>query len=223
MVIYGKAGTLKSWMVIDLMFALSQGDKWLAFPCQKVPVLMVQSEDTEAQYQPRIVKYCEGLNGVRPNNLLFDNDITLKLTGFVGLKMLEASLEEWRSQGLPSMPKVIVLDCLYQLVSGSVSSEVDIKQFTANVDKIRQEFGCAFVIVHHPRKAGDDDSGFEEMLSSSVLGNWLDTIIKVESVPPDADQPVTLDLRFQKVRHAIQEVSGIRVKFNRQHVRFGIS
>lgn len=220
MAIYGKAGTLKSWLVIDMMFALATGKVWLAYPCAEVPVLMVQGEQTEAQYQPRIVKYCEELNGAVPKNLLFDNDITLKLDGFIGLKLLESSLQEWKAQKLPHMPKVIVLDCLYQLLSGSVSSETDLKQFTGTVDKIRDDYGCAFVIVHHPRKAGEGDLGLEEMLSSSILGNWLDTIIKVESHPPDADQPSTVDLRFQKIKHASQEISGIRVKFNKHSVRF---
>ena len=221
MAIYGRAGTLKSWLSIDLAFNVAVGNKWLAFPTSKQSVLIVQGENTEMQYQPRILDYCANLNGNLPDNILFDNDITLKLDNLMGLGLLEQNLKEWKAQSMPNMPKLVILDCLYQLMAGSVSSETDLKQFTANIDRLRTEYGCAFVIVHHPRKSGEEDQGFEEMLSSSILANWLDTIIKVSSVPPDADQPDLIQLRFQKVRHAKEVGIGeIRVKWSKTRHRF---
>jgi len=118
---------------------------------------------------------------------------------------------------------VVILDCLYQLVSGSVSSETDLKRFKDNIDRMRQSWLMAFVIIHHTRKAyGEDDRGIEEMMSSSIFGNWLDTTIKISSNPPNTNQPTHIEMEFQKVRGAEEDMPSIRFGFNRSTVQFGL-
>jgi RecA-family ATPase len=219
MVIYGRAGTLKSWLSIDLAFALTGGTAWAqVHKTNKASTLIVQSEVTESLYQMRIAKYCQNFNGTRPDNLFFDNDIVLKLDNFIGLRTLIENMEDRK-------PRVIILDCLYKLLSGSVSNELDLKKFTENIDYVRSKWGTAFIIVHHPRKSKSEetDEGIEEMLSSSILGDWLDTILRVSGVPAGIEQPSVIDLTFQKVRHAEFEVPGIRLRFNRETARFSIA
>ena len=220
MAIYGRAGTLKSWLAINMAFDICQGKRWLGHPTIKSSVLIIQTEQTEPIYAERIIKYAHSLNGRElPTNLSFDNDLTLKLDGFTGLQTLFQDIEERK-------PGVVILDCLYQMVSGSVSNQVDLNRFKDNIDKTRQKFGTSFVIIHHPRKAGrdeDEDLGFEEMLTSSIFANWLDTIIKVSAVPHNADNPTNILLTFQKVKDARQPMLPIQVRFSRDTARFGLA
>ncbi len=218
MAIYGRPGTLKSWLSLDAAVALATGGDWLAYPCEKSTVLIMQAEVTEHSYIERLHAYTKHLNGSIPDNLYMDNDLTMKLGGFEGLNILNTVVEEIH-------PDTIICDNLYQVVSGSVSSEVDLKKILDNIDRIRQAYGIAFIFVHHPRKDQSNEKetvnkGFEEMLTSSIFGNWLDTIIKVSSVPPNQDQPDTIRLDFQKVKEARQTVYPIQVKFDKSIAKF---
>jgi len=218
MAIYGRPGTLKSWLSLDLGIELTQGGMWLAYQCTKSTVTILQAEVPEDSYIERLHVYTQHMNGTIPDNFHMDNDLTMKLGGSEGMQILLEVVEECH-------PEVIIMDNLYQIVAGSVSSEVDLKKILDNIDRIRQAYGIAFVFIHHPRKdQSDDDSdsnkGFEEMLTSSIFGNWLDTIIKVTSVPPNQDQPDTIRLDFQKVKEARQAVHPIQVKFDRRYARF---
>lgn len=215
MVFYGMAGTLKSWLAVDLAFAFSTGSKWLdIYQTSKVTTLIVQGEVTESDYQRRMVKYCAHLNGSVPDNIFFDNDLELKLDGFVGLNVMLQDIAERK-------PDVVILDCMYQLMAGSVSAELDLKKLVNNLDKVKNA-GISIVLIHHPRKEGDDDRGYDEMLGHSVLRNWLDTIVRVRGLPEGASQPTVVELEFQKVKNAEQEMQNIRVRFDRETVRFNL-
>lgn len=216
MAVYGSAGRLKSWLLIEMAFALTTGTMWIGFQTRKSSVLLVQAEVVEAQYQKRLVKFSQNFNGAQPKELYIDNDLELKLDGFVGMNALVQDVKECR-------PDVIVMDCLYQLVEGTVTSEQGLKPFLKNLDSIKQHHGCAFCLVHHSRKAGEEDHGFDEMLNSSILRNWLDTIIKVTSVPPDAETVRVVDISFQKVKNAETELRPVRLRFNADKVRFGLA
>ena len=222
MAIYGRAGTLKSWLSLEQAFALATGQMWLAYPCIESRVLIMQAEVTESNYIERLIAYSRNVNGLMPDNIWMDNDLTMDLSGTEGMNLLENDIEE-------VSPDVIIIDCLYKIVSGSVSNEIDLKKVIANVDRIRQAYGTAFVFIHHPRKDQSSekedhiDKGFEEMLTSSIFGDWLETIIKVTSVPPNQDQPDTIRLDFQKLKNARQFVSPIQVRFNRDRAQFTLS
>jgi len=221
MAVYGRAGTLKSWLCMDMAFSIASGSKWLGvFDTVPSSVLMVQSEQIEAQYQKRVAKFYKHYSGAAieriNSNLAFDNDLEIKLDSFTGLNAITEDIKERK-------PQVVILDCLYQLVSGSVSSEVDLKRFKDNIDHMRQSWLTAFIIIHHTRKTyGDDDHGIEEMMSSSIFGNWLDTTIKISSNPPNTNQPTQIEMEFQKVRGAEDEMPPIKFGFNRSTVQFAL-
>lgn len=221
MAIYGRAGTLKSWIAIDMAFKVCDGEAWLGHPTQKSSVLIVQTEQPEPLYTERLEMYTSigYKNGrVPPTNLYFDNDLTLKVDTFNGQQALFQDIKD-------RQPEIVIMDCLYQMVSGNVSDQTNLNRFRDNIDKARQSFGTTFVILHHPRK-GDrettDDMGFEEMLGSSTLSFWLDTIIKVTGVPPNIPQPVNLTLTYEKVKQARHEMRPITVGFDRETARFRI-
>lgn len=215
MVVFGRAGTLKTWLSMHLAEALSTGREWVGFPTKPCSVLVVQSEQTEHLYRRRWVKFTQNMNGSTPQSLFFDNDLTLKLDGFHGIGALEQDIQECQ-------PDVIILDCLYKMISGVQSNEQDLKRFINGMAKIQQEYKSSFVILHHPRKESDEDRGFDEMLTSSIFADWVDTIVRVRSVPPDADQPTLIELKIQKAKNAEGEVPNVVVKFDRETAKFSL-
>ena len=182
----------------------------------------MQAEVTESNYINRLISYSRNMNGLMPDNIFMDNDVTMDLSGLEGMNLLQTDIEE-------VSPDVIIIDCLYKIVSGSVSNEIDLKKVITNIDRIRQSHNIAFIFIHHPRKDQSTEAeeyigkGIEEMLTSSIFGNWLDTVVKVTSVPPHQDQPDTVRLDFQKIKNARQAISPIQVRFNRDRAQFTLS
>ena len=80
MAIYGRAGTLKSWLSLEQAFALATGQMWLAYPCIESRVLIMQAEVTESNYINRLVSYSRNMNGLMPDNIFRDNDVTMDLS-----------------------------------------------------------------------------------------------------------------------------------------------
>lgn len=217
MALYGRAGMLKSWIAIDAAFSIARGDRWLGvFETKQSSVLVVQVEVPEALYAARVEKYAIGLNGSTPDNLWFDNDQQLKLDEYLGIEALMQDVVERK-------PDVVIFDCLYLLIAGSVSSETDIKRLMAAITRAQMKHPFAVVLVHHPRKEGEEDRGIEEMLNSSVLGNWFDTIVKVSPAVKGELQPIVVDLTFQKVKNAEEFIPSVRLRFNREKARFSLA
>ncbi len=217
MAIYGRAGTLKSWLSIDMAFRVCKGEEWIGHPTEKSSVLIIQTEQPEPLYTERLEKYTAigYQNGTQPTNLFFDNDLTLKLDTFNGQQVLFQHIKD-------RQPGLVILDCLYQMVS-NVANQADLNRFRDNIDSARQEYGTAFVLLHHPRKQGreqEDDLGFEEMSGMGNLGAWLDTIIRVTGDPPNIDQPTNIVLAYQKVKNARSEMRPIGLRFDKETVRF---
>lgn len=216
---YGKAGTLKSWIGIDAAFAVASGSPWLgrdAFSTTAMNSMLVQAEVPEHSFRERVEKFSASLNGAGPDeeSLFFINDMELRLDSFEWQQRLMREIKERKV-------KFVVLDCLYQMVSGTVSAEEGMKKFMDAVDAIRGATGCAFFILHHPRKAQEDRSNtFEEMLGSSVLSNWADTIIRIEGIPASTPQPTYIQLTFEKVKNAEIVIPKIRLNFDRDTAQF---
>jgi len=218
MAIYGRAGTLKSWLSIDMAFHICEGEDWLGHPTERTSVLIVQTEQPEPLYTERLVKYVSVgyRNGrVPPDNLYFDNDLTLKLDTFNGQQVLFQNIKD-------RQPGLVILDCLYQMIE-NVSNQVALNRFKDNIDKARQTYGTSFLLIHHPRKQSrdrEDELGFEEMAGMASLEAWLDTIIRLTGDPPNGDQPLNIILSYQKVKNARREMRPISLGFDRETARF---
>ena len=212
MVIYGAPETWKSWLGIELAWALDEGNKWLGL-YETIParVLLVQTEQVEAVYRDRIVAFSHSLNGSSPSNVLFATDLSLKIDNAFGKALLDSTCAEHK-------PDVFILDNLFHTIS-SERDEVVMKAATETFDLMREKYNVGCVITHHPRKEGDEDRGFDELSGSSVLARWADTIIKVTTVERRAD---IYQMDFQKTKNAKTRVSPIRFRANRSTVRLNI-
>lgn len=194
MILYGKAGVGKSWLVTNVAFELARGAPWLGFPAKKCRVMIVQGEQAEKLFAERMMDYVKEHKlapGELRTNIRFINNTQLRLDSQHGWAELEREIKEWR-------PDVVIFDCLYQFIA-SETDQVCINRFTDGCTYLQDRYGVASIIVHHPRKAdraGGDDHGEEEMGGMSSLNRWVDTLIRVNDVGLEM---LMLDFQKQKL------------------------
>ena len=174
LIIYGKAATFKSWLAIDLAFSINSGADWLGyFPTKPKKVLVFQTEQASFMYQKRIKTYYQHWNRgiLEPTRLQFHNSVGVNFTDPRNQALIEAHIKEYR-------PDVFILDNLFRVTPTSDSDEVAIKNIFNRFAVWQEEYRCSFVIIHHPRKEGVEERGFDDMRGSGILNNWVDTILR---------------------------------------------
>ena len=197
LIIYGKAGSFKSWIAIDLAFAMTSGDKWLEqYATAQGDVLILQSEQIWHQYRGRLAVYRDGWNQLGKNEVGASrfhimNEVNFPLSTPQNQSALESIIESLR-------PSILIIDNLFRVIPVADSEEAVLKNLTARLAVWQEKFNCAVVIIHHPRKEGIIDRGFDEMRGTGVLNNWVDTIARVERVEGLSDMTT---MTFQKGRN----------------------
>lgn len=213
MFIYGRAGTFKSFLAIELMHSLATGKRWLIYNTIGTPVksLMMQAEQVEPMYQDRITAYTRrriAIPSTVDSYMLFTTSQNLKLDEFQGISQLEEAIKIYQS-------KVVIIDCLYRVVKSSVDV-LSIGRFLDDLARLSGQYGTSFVVIHHPRKASDEDRGFDELTGWAGIANWADSILRVSR----EGQSSHLSLNWEKTKNSRTEVSSVNIKVDQENLRF---
>lgn len=177
--IAGESGAGKTFLVLDLCMSLALGKDW------------ARTFKFEAPEPLRVAYFAgEGVGRLkqRVQALISAYDVSLEQVGdrfqvFGDVPNL-ASLddptsvlrlvEEYRERGLP-LPQVVVIDTLARAIPGSdENSARDAGQVIAALDYLKNELGCAVIVVHHTGKSGDSERG------SSAFKGAMDALFKVK-------------------------------------------
>ena len=213
MFIYGRAGTFKSFLAIELMHSLATGRRWLIYNTIGTPIksFMLQAEQVEAMYQDRMTAYTHRRIAT-PSNvdpyMLFATSQNLKLDDFQGIAQLEEVIRA-------HTPKVVLIDCLYRVVKSSVDV-ASVGRFLDDLAHLSSQHGTAFVIIHHPRKASDEDRGFDELTGWAGIANWADSILRVSR----KEGSTMLSLVWEKTKNARREVSNVNLQVDQENLKF---
>lgn len=213
MFIYGRAGAFKSFLAIELIHSLATGKRWLIYNTIGTPIksLMLQAEQVEPMWQDRMASYTRSRiakPALVDQYMLFASHPNLKLDDFHGIAQLEEALRIHH-------PQVAVIDCLYRVVKSSVDV-ASVGRFLDELARLSIAYGTAFVVIHHPRKASDEDRGFDELTGWAGIGNWADTILRVTR----GDHTTQLHLRWEKTKNARKEVSDVNLQVDQENLRF---
>ena len=213
MFIYGRAGTFKSFLGIELMHSLALGKHWLIYPTSDKPIktLMLQAEQVEPMYQDRMMSYTKS-RIAKPGDvdqyMMFTTSQNLKLDDYHGVAQLEEAIKRYS-------PQVVILDCLYRVVKSS-TDVASIGRFFDELTRLSATYGTAFVIIHHPRKESDEDRGLDEMTGSAIINYWADSIARVTR----EEDTLYLRLKWEKTKNARQEVSNVDLRVDQENLRF---
>ena len=212
MFIYGRAGTFKSFLAIELMHSLATGSRWLIYDTVgPTKSLMLQAEQVEAMYQARMLSYTHARiprPSVVSDYMLFATSQNLKLDDWRGIAQLEEAIKQYG-------PSVVLIDCLYRVIKSS-TDVTSVGRFLDELARLSTLYGVAFVIVHHPRKLSDEDRGFDELTGWSGIANWADSILRVTK----EENTTNLSLEWEKTKNAQREVSNVNVRFNQESLKF---
>lgn len=168
-VLFGPSGLGKTFLALDLAFCTAAGiPKWNGFPVKQGPAVYVAAEGANSLSVrvPALLKHY-GLPQ-KPAALRF-------MTAPVNLydpRDLDASIAAIRAQSVA--PALIVIDTLARCMLGADENTVkDMAQTIANVDRLKNAFDAAVLMVHHSGKSGD-------MRGSTALLGAIDKQISVE-------------------------------------------
>lgn len=166
--IFGPPGSAKTFLALNLAFAISEGDEWFGYRVEPCSVLYVCLEGQGGLPQ-RMQTYAEyhGAQGgkrlrfiTEPFSLLLEDD-------------LSALVRTINNSGL--LPKVIVLDTFSAASAGAdENSSADMGKLIEAAKRIREECGGLVILVHHSGK--DATKGLR---GHSSLSAALDVVIHV--------------------------------------------
>ena len=162
----------KSWVVLELAYALSTGTAFLGRFSIKQPrrVVYVQEEDSLQRVLRRLKKIIKG----DPSRGTPSDDYWLWSIR-VGFKLDSLLwMEKLRQEIIAHKAEVVILDVFNRLHSSDDSKQQEMTTILNNLTLLTNDYGCAFIIVHHNRKTqqGNEARGNQMMRGSGVLAGW---------------------------------------------------
>lgn len=156
MLISGSSKAGKSFLLMELAIALSEGSSWLGFKCKKSKVLYVNLEIDSASCINRFSEIYKALK-VTPKH---SADISIwNLRGHaVPLDKLVPKLLR-RINNLHY--DAVIIDPIYKVIMGDENNASEMGAFCNQFDKICNEAGCATIYCHHHSKGAQ---GFKKAM-----------------------------------------------------------
>jgi len=147
MLISGSSKAGKSFLLIELAIALSEGRKWLGFQCKKTKVFYVNLEIDEKSCGNRIDEIHLAL-GVEPK---YEQDFvvwSLRGSSMPLDKLAPKIIRKVANKGY----EAIIIDPIYKVITGDENNASQMGAFTNLFDKISKETGCTIIYSHHHSK-----------------------------------------------------------------------
>lgn len=178
--------TLKTWVSLDFALSVSLGQNCLDkfSVSQASPVLFANFEDTESIQKERLemMLRAKGLQDAPNFNILTTKD-RLLIDTTEGIQTLRSVVNEVR-------PKLLVLDCWVRLVQISETDSRGIAEVLHQLRKVRDDFQCAILLVHHAGKDTSNKRAGDRIRGSGEFFAWAETILALKM---DSVNRVTLD------------------------------
>ena len=147
MMISGASKSGKSFLLMELAIALSEGMKWLGFQCKKSKVLYINLEIDRPSFINRFIQIYEAMK-LKPKH---NHDISIwNLRGEAMPldKLAPILIRRVVRRGYDA----IIIDPIYKVITGDENNASDMGAFTNLFDKICKETGCAVIFSHHHSK-----------------------------------------------------------------------
>jgi RecA-family ATPase len=156
MLISGSSKAGKSFLLMELAVALSEGGSWLGFKCKKSKVLYVNLEIDSASFINRFSEIYKALKVIPKHRA----DISIwNLRGHaVPLdKLVPKLLRRIANQHFDA----VIIDPIYKVIMGDENNASEMGAFCNQFDKICNEAGCATIYCHHHSKGAQ---GFKKAM-----------------------------------------------------------
>lgn len=189
----------KSWLALDMAVSLASGKKCLDFFEVGSPhkVLFFNAEDTQAIQRERfeLVKAAKGINEELPNLGIMVSEEGLRLDQEEGILALRDKIIEFK-------PELLILDPWVRLQQVSENNATGVAKILAELRKIKNEFGCGILLVHHAAKGSKDIRG------STEFPAWGETNLFMYR---DSKENLKLDIQHR----AAESVDGLNLRIGK--------
>lgn len=165
--IWGRSGSLKSFVALDMAMSVASGRLWHGKPVKKGRVIYIAAEGAFGLAQRAIGWQQHRAGDEQPDILLVPHGVILTSDD------LDALIEAINAAGTP--PALIIIDTVSRTFAGNPNQPADMNAYVAAEDRLREGTGAHVMSVHH---AGEDEDRNE--VGNKGLRNACDTVIFVK-------------------------------------------
>lgn len=187
-VVYGPPKQGKTFLVMSMAVHIAAGKPWFGREVKKGGVVYIAGEGAGGlKHRLRALRQYHGLGSDLPFWVV---PRAVHFGKAEAVRDLAALIRETAKQGF----KLLVIDTLARATPGmDENSAGDMGRFVEECDKIKREFGCTVLVVHHSGK--DASRGGR---GSSALPGAVDASFQVTREKTDTDDIITLTNEYQK-------------------------
>ena len=173
MILSGPSKAGKSFALMQLAIAIAEGGEWFGHKCMPGSVLYVNLELDDASCQHRF-SAIYGAMGIKSEH----RDM-IRVWNLRGRAMpLDALAPKLIRRAKKVGFSMIILDPIYQVLTGDENSAADMSEFTRHLSRIAKECGSSLVFCHHHSKGGQGAKrSMDRASGSSVFARDPDAII----------------------------------------------
>lgn len=147
MLVSGASKAGKSFLLLELAIALSEGRKWLGFQCKKSKVFYINLEIDEDSCMNRIAEIHKAL-GITPKHRIDLVIWNLRGEAMPLNKLAPKIIRKVANKGYDA----IIIDPIYKVITGDENNASQMGAFTNLFDKIIKGTGCTVIYSHHHSK-----------------------------------------------------------------------
>ncbi len=177
MVVVAREGVGKTWMVLDLAIAISQGSVWLNhFPAKKGRVLIIDEENSKEILTARIRKLLKARGESQDVSSLHIQWLVCQGVN-LSEKRCASALEEQLDM---IKPDLVIFDSLVRIHRGDENDARAMADLFAIIKQWMGTFESTFVFCHHQGKNGMEvNQSQSRYRGSSEIGAFADSILDV--------------------------------------------
>ena len=183
MLISGSSKAGKSFLLMELCVALSEGTKWIGFQCKKSKVLYVNLEIDRPSCINRFIEIYKAL-GIKPK---YAQDIVIwNLRGHA--VPLDKLVPKLIRRVINQQYDAVIIDPIYKVITGDENNASEMGQFCNQFDKICTQTGCSVIYCHHHSKgAQGSKKAIDRSSGSGVFARDPDAILDMVQLNADED------------------------------------
>jgi hypothetical protein len=226
-ILAGPPKAYKSVIATDLAVSVASGTPFLDhFRVPKTgPVIIIQEENDPGEMQDRLqrIAHSRALTGAAELkhgrlSVTDDRSLPIGLLNNEGFDLTDEDDIDWIVGEIERTEAILlILDPLYLMTPGAdENSASDMTPILKRLLRIKQQYGCGVLILHHEHKqnAANPRGQIDRISGTGVFGRWFESALIAER--PDPGEP-TVRLVPHHRSHAPQGVTYVEFDLGTEH------
>lgn len=191
MMVGGASKVGKTFLLIELAFAIATGSEWLGLKCKSTRVLYVNLEVDGASFMHRCKAIIEAWG--------LDSATCAENVGIWNLRGHVTTMEAFASRLIEKIESqsygAVIIDPTYKIMEGDENSAKDVRRFTNDLDRIASSLNVAVIYcAHHSKGAQGDKRSIDRVSGSGVFSRHGDAIFDLIELKVGEDERQTMGI-----------------------------